>query len=342
MSRQRTAGGERGIDLLDVIERAYDMEATDEQWLSAILREVAPAVERGRGVCAYLYDASARPLKTWAWVGEHAATQQELIDVVNSADDDYVRQSFLVVPFGTASEQPGFERQRTFGRRLHKYGIKDCLALNGFDQTGVGAWIGAFLPETDQVGTAERDRWSKVASHVAAALRLRMKLRAATERPAMSPEAILSPGGKMEHATGDVAQERSTLVDAVRRLERARGRLRRTDPDAAVEAWWVLVRGKWSLVDDFTEGGRRYLFAYRNAPISAGPAALTDREREIVALSLLGHSPKLVAYELGLAPSTVRVHLANASRKLGARSHSALLAKYRAWMLRQTPPAPAQ
>lgn len=49
------------------------------------------------------------------------------ITVVNAADDEYVAQSYGVAPFATASESPGFERQKTFGKRLHCYGIKDAI-----------------------------------------------------------------------------------------------------------------------------------------------------------------------------------------------------------------------
>ena len=46
------------------------------------------------------------------------------------------------------------------------------------------------------------------------------------------------------------------------------------------------------------------------------PRALTERERQIVAYADLGQSNKLIAYQLGLSPSTVGVHLAHAREKL--------------------------
>jgi DNA-binding CsgD family transcriptional regulator len=325
----------RHVDLLDIIERVYDLDLPDEEWLSSILGAAAPALDSGRGVLAYFYDAAHRPLRTWGFVGEYAPSNQDLIDVVNSADDEYVQQSYLVVPFATASERPGFDRQRTWGRRLHKHGIRDAIVINGFDQSGLGAWIGAFLPEKSVVAEVDRERWSKVASHVAAGLRLRRRVEKRSGAVTTAPDAVLSVKGRLEHAVEGVAAERENLAEAVHRLERARGRLRRSDPAAAVDAWKVLVRGRWSLVDEHERGGRRYILAYRNTPASPGPEALTEREREILSLAVLGHAPKLIAYELGLAASTVRVHLTNASRKLGVQTRTALITKYRAWLLRQ-------
>jgi DNA-binding NarL/FixJ family response regulator len=53
----------------------------------------------------------------------------------------------------------------------------------------------------------------------------------------------------------------------------------------------------------------------------------SPREREVVRLALLGREPKVIACELGLAASTVRVMLSRAMAKVGVRSHSELLAK---------------
>ena len=322
----------RGVDPLAIIERAYAIDLPEKEWLEGILQQATPALDAGHGTLAYLYDASARPLNVWGFVGEFEPPIKEIIDVIRAADDDYVAQSFLVTPFGTASEQPGFDRQRTFGRRLHKFGIQDALTLNCFDNSGLGAWIGALLPDRRSVEEPERESWAKVAVHVTAALRLRKRLEHQRKE---TPAAVLSTNGKVEHVEDAIASERSNLADAVRALERARGRMRKADPEGAMDAWKVLVRARWSLVDEFESDGKRVVLAYQNAPTSHGPETFSAREREVVSLALLGHSPKLIAYELGLAASTVRVHLTNASRKLGVRSRSALIDKYRAWLFRQ-------
>jgi DNA-binding NarL/FixJ family response regulator len=60
---------------------------------------------------------------------------------------------------------------------------------------------------------------------------------------------------------------------------------------------------------------------------SAGAGLFSDRERDIVLRLSLGHSTKAIAHALGLSPSTVRVHLARAAAKIGARSRRDLIDK---------------
>ncbi len=50
---------------------------------------------------------------------------------------------------------------------------------------------------------------------------------------------------------------------------------------------------------------------------------LTPRERETLKLLARGHSNKLIARELGIADSTVKVHIKSILRKLGVRSRVA-------------------
>ena len=49
---------------------------------------------------------------------------------------------------------------------------------------------------------------------------------------------------------------------------------------------------------------------------------LTARQREILTRLANGASVDEIAEELGLSPETVRVHIRNARRRLGARSRS--------------------
>jgi DNA-binding CsgD family transcriptional regulator len=133
---------------------------------------------------------------------------------------------------------------------------------------------------------------------------------------------VLTPSGRVEHA-GAAAQSRDVrarLRAAVRDLDRARAQLRRRDPPRAVEIWKGLVSARWSLVEQFESDGRRYLLARRNDSQVGGIDALSDRERQVVGFAALGHTNKLIAYELGIAAGTVGALLHRAARKLGARS----------------------
>jgi DNA-binding CsgD family transcriptional regulator len=65
-------------------------------------------------------------------------------------------------------------------------------------------------------------------------------------------------------------------------------------------------------------------------PVAPSPGvvtALTDRERQVVLCAIRGFTNKEIAYELGLADSTVRVLMARAASKFGAHSRKELLEK---------------
>ncbi len=58
---------------------------------------------------------------------------------------------------------------------------------------------------------------------------------------------------------------------------------------------------------------------------------LTKRERDCLLLSGMGHSEKEVALQLAISPNTVRVHIENVKRKLGAsnKTHAIVLSLIR-------------
>jgi DNA-binding CsgD family transcriptional regulator len=67
--------------------------------------------------------------------------------------------------------------------------------------------------------------------------------------------------------------------------------------------------------------------------IASGPVSpslrrpFSVREREVVALAVTGHENKDIAYRLGLAYSTIRVLMARAASKIGAKSRQELIEK---------------
>jgi DNA-binding NarL/FixJ family response regulator len=71
-------------------------------------------------------------------------------------------------------------------------------------------------------------------------------------------------------------------------------------------------------------------------PAGTGLAALTPREREVVALIARGHSNKAIADELVISPSTAARHVANIMGKLGFTSRTQV-----AWWAGDQPSGPA-
>jgi hypothetical protein len=147
---------------------------------------------------------------------------------------------------------------------------------------------------------------------MASALRLRRRI----EREEVEDEAVLSPSGSVLHATGVAKQAdaRGRLRDAARAMDRARGPLRRNDPQEALDLWRALCDGRWSLVDRFESDGRRYVIAHRNEPNLLDLRGLSQRETVVAAFAQLGQSNKEIAYTLGLSPSSVATHLSATAR----------------------------
>ncbi|CAN5429427.1 hypothetical protein BH09MYX1_BH09MYX1_39310 [soil metagenome] len=319
-------------DLVAILEAAYAVDRPDQEWLQGVQASVAPAFGGGGGgemPVGYVYDASTRPIRVTHVTGA-GWTIERARAIVGGADDAYVEASYLRLAFGYASEIPGFERQ-IGARTLDALGIRDVLALNAFDPVGIGCWVGASYRDVPPPFTNDtRERWIKVAVHLTAALRLRLRLRRAERLAAETSEAVLREDGRVDHAGGEAKLDdaRASLSHSVRAVVAARTRLRR-DSARALGQWKGLVRGRWTRVDHVETGGRRYLVACANAPKDDAPEFLAPRERQVAAQRLRGHSNKLIAYELGLAQSTVRVLVARMMVKLGVRTRSALLDRLR-------------
>ena len=166
----------------------------------------------------------------------------------------------------------------------------------------------------------KRALWTRVAAHVTAGLRMQ---RAASGSSLLDgADAILDSAGHVLDAAKGAEASLEVLREAARDVDRAR--LRGTDDEHALELWQCLFSGAYSVVDRFDTDGKRLFVAKRNAPEARGPRALSERERQVVALISVGHSDKSAAYELGLAEGTVATHLHAALKKLGLTSTSDL------------------
>jgi DNA-binding NarL/FixJ family response regulator len=88
------------------------------------------------------------------------------------------------------------------------------------------------------------------------------------------------------------------------------------------------------LVDSFARSGTHYVVAERDERELDRRTALSPREYAARASAAAGQHDKLIAYELGLADSTVRVLLFRACRKLGATSRADGIARFRDMLAR--------
>lgn len=349
-------------DLVAVVEAAYAAVPTDAAWLDGVARAALPSLQRGGGVHAYFVDINAeeRPMRDPILVGAtpawHAAWEKQWWDpFMAPMQSTHVRRihSFTTVCHTTdlfaaiAAEVPTYDEylsrvaKRHWGTAQALRGARPSASAGLFpdsfnvaciDGEGRGCSLVANLPDpaTAPVPHAVARVWERVAAHVAAGYRLHRRARTADAFG--DAEAILAPGGRALHATG--VATRSWALDALRALaasrDRSRTRAIRRDPARALDAWHALALGRWTLVDCFDRDGRRFIVARPNEPRPGPRSRLTLRQTQVVELVALGLSNKLVAYQLGLSPSTVATHLAGAARKLGARSRVEVILRVRA------------
>jgi len=207
-------------------------------------------------------------------------------------------------------------------------GAADLLALNAIDPDGAGCWFGSFRAERAPLSDAAHVVLARIARHLAFAHRLRRRF-GDTGISAQSADAVLEPGGRIQQARGPAKgrHTRELLASAAVSIDRTRSRRGQGDSLRAIQGWPELVSMRWTLVDHFERDGRRYVLAIDNRPKSPSFELLSAREREVVRQALLGRHNKAIAYDLALAQSTVRVLMARAAAKVGARSRSELLTK---------------
>ena len=202
--------------------------------------------------------------------------------------------------------------------------VKDTLGLIAADPSGHGCVF--FRNEENPRPLSRRTTamLERVAAHLVTGYRL------ARERQERA-EAVLDPGGKVLHRESEVTRDDAgALSDATKAIDRARGRLRRVEPERALELWQGLVSGRWSLVDQFDHDGRRFIVAKRNEVTTCGWNALSDREAQILSYLGEGQAPKLIAYQLGVSPANVNAALSRTMRKLSVRSRLELVTAYQA------------
>lgn len=318
-----------------MVHAAYRLDLAEAAWLNELAAAFRPAFDVGFGVAAFCFDARDPRRFRWsepALVGTRDDVASGLTSTLHAVPPEVVTRTFLRgSALISASQALGlgkrFEKHPLAVAFAHPFGIHDVVALNVKEPSGNGMVLMSAQPRVRSVPRREAATWSMCAAHVGAALRLRRTL--AEERPV--DDAVLDGQGRCLHAEGD-AQARSAR-DALRRAvlaaEEGRRASRKLAPEDALEAWHALVLGRWSLVEQFESDGHRYIVARRNAPDLSDPRGLLLRERQVAGYAALGHSVRLISYELGLAESTVAKYLKSAMNKLGASTRAELAARVR-------------
>jgi DNA-binding CsgD family transcriptional regulator len=333
-TRVHAKGAMASGDLIDIVEAAYRVEADDEQWLAGIAAACRSVLDDGFGVCAFQFEhhmGEPPSIVRVTKLGIPDELSRIYASVFRGMDPTVQTRPFTHGPCTTGSQMMGqraeFMHNEHMRRHVHRFGMHDSLWITAAEPSGSGCGIHAGRKEIRWTSRAFRERWARIAAHLAAAARIRRRLRDVAAPPRV--EAVVSPDGKVVHAEGAATEPGSIehLRHAVLGVEAARSR-REPDPLERLNGWRGLVEGRWSLLDQFESDGRRFVVARENVPQPPGPGAFTMRERQIVGYAALGHDNKIIAYDLGIAHATVKVLMARAAAKLGVHSRAEVISAY--------------
>lgn len=329
-------------DAIDLIEVAYDLEKPDSVWLPDLMDAAAPIVDHGLGMFGFGFvrpeggagrDAVIRDMHLRSLSPDFA---ERFVSASRALSPEFVR---TVTPPGYAGtwSEIAKDHPEEFKLLIDTLGYVDLFGIMAIDPDGVGVDISAPLPETMKLSAKARLRWQMLGAHIASAYRLRHALIGSEGPSGSSPaelpygaEAVLDVNGfRIVDAAGPATESNAAeiLRRAARRIDKARGKLRKDDPKKALETWKALVCGRWSVVDWFDTDGRRFVLARPNPPKVFDPRGLNEQECQVVTYVLLGDSNKLIAYRLGLSQGRVSVLLKSAMHKLGAKSKAQLVRK---------------
>ncbi len=313
--------------MIAVADAGYALHADDDVWLRGVLEAARPVLDHGSFVHGWIVDIPRGAYRSCA-----------AVQLPDGADlDRDVRHHHLPMPsaqrvvlhrpsaLATASATYGLTgdllaRSASFPVR---FPLADCIGLTCVDATGVGAVLIGGLLTTGYFTARDQRKWDRVASHLAAALRLRERLRAhPTEGSLDAADAVLDPSTQRAlHATSDAEAHLPVIRAAAEVLAARHGT---SDPARLVAAWRALVAGRWSLVDTFDTDKKRFFVLRQNEPAAPGPDRLTPSQRAIAAYVAMGHSNKAIAYHLGLSESAISRALDQIVRRLGLPSRAAL------------------
>ncbi|NNE20429.1 MAG: hypothetical protein HKN10_18335, partial [Myxococcales bacterium] len=250
-----------GSASIDFAEAAYDLELSDREWLPNLLERGLPILEHGLGVAGYEY---GRPPQSEAVElrDVHVASgpkdfPERHLRALSTTDPEVLRRQLRHGSATTGSEHSKDHPDELAHYVSHVDYCKDVLFLTAVDPRGAGLAVVAPLPEVTTLSPQDARRWQMLAAHVEAGHRLRQAIaegdadRESDDDLPHDAEAVFDASSfQVTEAVGPAKDRRTAnrLRDAAVKVDRARGKMRRTDPENALAIWKALVRGRWSMV----------------------------------------------------------------------------------------------
>lgn len=318
------------FDPIALIEVGYQPYSTEGAWLQALIDVVAAAMDPGclGGIAYYMGARGPEHIRSAALVGS-GLTQKESVQMLTRGIAAATPEELRRV--AVASRKPGIHSLVEVAGTVPAMRwprcprpVADSLALTVPAPDDQVAILSTVSPVRRALTASDRAIWGRICLHLGAGTRL---VGRAPHADADDVEGVLTPRGKLAHATGPARRPAvgELLGAAVRHIEHARTKRGRSDPMAALDMWQGLLAGRWSLVEHVESDGKRLLLARRNDPDVTGPGGLSHRQRQAVFYASLGLTSKEIGYALGLSANTVSAHLAAGLRKLKIRTRAELV-----------------
>ncbi len=327
-------------NLIEFVEAVYDLESEDGAWIPNLLQVGLPLLDHGLGVAATAYTRDPSVPDFTIHQKFRASGPTDLLARIDRAISEWPREVYreLLRPgiVSTLSDAAAEHPECMEAYRRHIDGCRDAFCMTAVDPNGLGILVIAFLPEVSTLKGREREVWKMVGAHVAAGHRLRRAAVTAESSTGLprNAEAVVDPTHvQLTDAAGPAQNKEAAdaLREAAVRIDRARGKTRKSDPVEAIEMWKGLTAGRWSLVDWFDSGGRRFVLALPNAPEATDPRGFSERESLVATYAMNGDSVKLISYRLGLSKASVSDALQHVMRKLGVKTRAQLIERFRAF-----------
>jgi DNA-binding NarL/FixJ family response regulator len=318
------------FNVMGMLDALYAIQQPSDSWVAGVLDAAARFLSHDASAGVVRYDISQGQLgptfvastgvsEEWRQVGIEMHRDPQMVSDIARGYASVVSAGAREMLLGSAI---GFEGYRA---TMQACGVGDQWVINGRTDSGKSAALYLFGRSELQFTATQRQMLTALAAHVGSAYRLHRSV--SQQGSALRVEAMIGPHGQLEHATAATQglAARRRLAEAVSLRIWARERAPSEAPEKALRALKALVNATWTLVDWADADGKRYVLACRNLATEQKTARFSRRERQVAMLAKEGHSNKVIAYELGLAHSTVRVLLARAAVKLGVESRSELV-----------------
>jgi DNA-binding CsgD family transcriptional regulator len=314
-------------DWISLIEAGYSLEGDDQQWLDQVFECAKPLFDPIGAPDAWIF--SVTPTTFALGIGRTSrmaeAMRRKMHEAASPATIDFMYRTGWAIATASEVACPLIDHLKLAQKAAGKIdeGSSDLIVVRCFSGTGWGVGLTVALPERRGSTILERKRWSQVAAHLGAGLRLR-KFARELSLDADLVEAVLDSSGNLHDASARAAEAtaRENLREAVRRIEHARTIAGRDEADAALDNWHGLVDGRWSLVDRFDTDGKRFVVAVKNDPAHPDPRGLTPGERQVAEYVGMGRSTKEIGYILGVSDAAVTNSTARVEQKLGLSSRA--------------------